>query len=210
MSTRELEDDARLVGAIETGDPHAASLLWRRHAPMVVRMLRRTLGSSADVEDLAQEVFLIVFHKLRRLRTPTSLKAFIIAVVVRVCLQQRRRLSVRQQTPPPPESETSDRELVAREAEARIALSRLLAVLGRISPTDRTATMLRCVELRKLSDIASALDVSLATVKRRIARGSAKVALLAERDPFLAPYSVTGHRRSAAVRAAVLPARSAS
>jgi RNA polymerase sigma-70 factor (ECF subfamily) len=202
MSKRELEDDARLVRAIETGDQHAASLLWRRHAPMVVRMLRRALGGSVDVEDLAQEVFLIVFHKLRRLRTPTSLKAFIIAVAVRICLQQRRRLSVRQQTPPP-EWETSDRELVAREVEARIALSRLLTVLGRVSPTDRTATMLRYLELRRLTDIASALDVSLATVKRRIARGSAKVALLAERDPFLAPYSVIGQRRSAAVRAAV-------
>ena len=188
MSKRELEDDARLVGAIETGNQHAASLLWRRHAPMVIRMLRRTLGSSADVEDLAQEIFLVVFHKLRALRTPTSLKAFIIGIAVRICLKQRRRRSVHQVTPAP-EWETSDRELVAREAEARIALSRLLAVLGRVGPTDRTATMLRYLELRKLSDIASALDISLATVKRRIARGSAKVALLAERDPFLAPYA---------------------
>ena len=191
MSKREHEDDARLVGAIETGSQHAASLLWRRHAPMVVRMLRRSLGSSADVEDLAQEIFLVVFHKLRALRTPTSLKAFIIGIAVRTCLQQRRRRSVRQQTPTP-EWETSDRELVAREAEARIALARLLAVLGRVGPTDRTATMLRYLELRKLTDIASDLDVSLATVKRRIARGSAKVALLAKRDPFLAPYSVPG------------------
>ena len=191
MTKRERDDDASLVGAIETGDRHAPSPHWRRHAPMVGRMLRRGLGDSADVEDLAQEVFLIVFHKLRRLRTPTSLKAFIIAVAVRICLQQRRRLSVRQQTPPP-ESETSDRELVAREAEARIALSRYVGVLRRVNATDRTATMLRHLELRGLNDIASALDLSLATVKRRIARGSAKVALLAGRDPFLAPYSVAG------------------
>lgn len=152
-------------------------------------MLRRSLGNSADVDDLAQEIFLIVFHRLRELRTPTSLKAFIIAVTVRISLQQRRRQSLRR-GPPTTEWETSDRELVAREAEARIALSRLLTVFRRVRRTDRTATMLRYLELRELSDIASALDLSLATVKRRIARGSAKVALLAKRDPFLAQYSL--------------------
>jgi RNA polymerase sigma-70 factor, ECF subfamily len=189
MSKRKQEDDARLVRAIETGDRTAASLLWRRHAPMVCRIVRRHLGGSTDVEDLAQEVFLIVFRKLPDLRTPASLKSFIAGVTARACLEQRRKLAVRQRTPTP-ERETPDRELVPREVEARIALSRFLAVLGRVHPTDRTATMLRYLELRGLNDIASALDLSLATVKRRIARGSAKVALLAERDPFLAPYAV--------------------
>ena len=202
MSKREREDDARLVVAIDAGDRHAASLLWRRHAPMVRRMLRRSLGGSADVEDLAQEVFLIVFRKLQDLRTPTSLKPFIIAVTARTCLEQRRRWSLRQRTPTP-EWETSDRDLVPREAEARIALSRLLAAFGRVRPIDRTATMLRYLELRGLRDIALALDLSLATVKRRIARGSAKVALLAERDPFLAQYSTPEPSRAApAMRAA--------
>jgi RNA polymerase sigma-70 factor (ECF subfamily) len=156
---------------------------------MVDRILRRHLGRSTDAEDLAQEVFLIVFRKLPALRTPASLKSFIAAVTARACFEQRRKLAVRQRTPPP-EWETPDRELVPRKVEARIALSRFLGVLGRVHPTDRTATMLRYVEMRPLDDIASALDLSLASVKRRIARGSAKVALLAERDPFLAPYAV--------------------
>jgi RNA polymerase sigma-70 factor (ECF subfamily) len=189
MATRKQEDDARLVRGIETGDRHAASLLWRRHAPMVRRILRRHLGGSTDVEDLAQDVFLIVFRKLRDLRTPSSLRSFIAAVTARACFEQRRKLAVRQRAPTT-EWETPDRELVPRKVEARIALSRLLGVLGRVHPTDRTATMLRYVEMRPLDDIASALDLSLASVKRRIARGSAKVALLAERDPFLAPYAV--------------------
>lgn len=195
MSKRECEDDAKLVAAIQTGDRHAAALLWRRHAPMVARMLRRSLRDPAEVEDLAQDVFLIVFNKLRGLRTPTSLKAFIISVTIRTFLEHRRRRSLRQRVPVP-EWQISDRELVAREAEARIALSRFLAVLDRLRPTDRTATMLRYVELRELNEIATALDLSIATVKRRIARGSAKVALLAERDPFLAQFSVVDGSRS--------------
>jgi RNA polymerase sigma-70 factor (ECF subfamily) len=183
------EDDAGLVRAIETGDRHAASLLWRRHAPMVCRILRRRLGYSTDVEDLAQEVFLIVFRKLQNLRSPASLRSFIAAVAAHACLEQRRKLAVLRHAPTP-EWETPDRELVPREVEARIALSRFLAVLARVHPTDRNAIILRHIERRQLDDIASALDLSLATVKRRLARGSAKVALLAKRDPFLAPYAV--------------------
>jgi RNA polymerase sigma-70 factor (ECF subfamily) len=151
-------------------------------------MLRRSLGQSADLEDLTQEVFLVVFRKLQGLRNPTSLKAFIIAVTAHTSLEQRRRRWAQQQKPPlqPP---PTDRELVARAGEARIALSRFVGALARLRPADRTVTMLRLVEQRELTDIASTLDVSLATVKRRIARGSAKVALLASRDPFLAQYS---------------------
>ena len=189
MSKREQEDDARLIRAIQTGDGQAASLLWHRHAPMVVRMLRRNFGGSADVEDFVQDVFLVVFHKLRALRTPTSFKEFIMAITIHTCLEQHRRLGTRQLLPTA-QSLTSDPEFVARTVEARIALSRFVAALGRLHPTYRIATMLRYLELRDLSDIASTLDISLATVKRRIARGSARVALLAKQDPFLTQYSV--------------------
>ena len=63
-------DDATLARALIGRDPRAPRVLWQRFAPMVFRMLRRTLGSDHDLDDLAQEVFLCVFEKVRALREP--------------------------------------------------------------------------------------------------------------------------------------------
>ena len=61
-------DDPTLVARLVARDPRAATLLWRRFAPMVFRMLRRMLGPGSDIEDLAQEVFLCVFQKVPQLQ----------------------------------------------------------------------------------------------------------------------------------------------
>ena len=58
-------DDATLARALIARDPRAPRVLWQRFAPMVFRMLRRTLGADHDLDDLAQEVFLCVFEKVR-------------------------------------------------------------------------------------------------------------------------------------------------
>ena len=67
-------DDATLAHALIAREPQAPRVLWQRFAPMVFRMLKRTLGPGHDLEDLAQEVFLCVFEKVRGLREPKALE----------------------------------------------------------------------------------------------------------------------------------------
>src|SRR4051794_23189325 len=88
-------DDATLARALIARDPQAPRVLWQRFAPMVFRMLRRSLGPGHDVEDLAQEVFLCVFEKVRGLREPAALKAFVISITVLTTRTELRRLWVR-------------------------------------------------------------------------------------------------------------------
>src|SRR5262245_19291889 len=44
-------DDATLARALIARDPRAPRVLWHRFAPMVFRMLRRTLGADHDLND---------------------------------------------------------------------------------------------------------------------------------------------------------------
>src|SRR6476469_1542878 len=88
-------DDATLARALIARDPRAPRVLWQRFAPMVFRMLRRTLGSDHDLDDLAQEVFLCVFEKVRALREPKALKAFVISVTSLTIRHKMRRRWVR-------------------------------------------------------------------------------------------------------------------
>ena len=181
-------DDATLVHKLIDQHPQAARLIWQRFAPMVHRMLRRSLGPDEDVEDLAQEVFMCVFQKASTVREPQALKAFVITVTAfTVRGELRRRWSrrwLRRQRP-----ETSRGLLVSnQDVESREALRRFYQILDRVGTQDRTAFVLRFIEGMPLEDVAAALDVSVATAKRRLARVWDRVVLLAERDTALVDY----------------------
>jgi RNA polymerase sigma-70 factor (ECF subfamily) len=181
-------DDTTLLNALLTGQPEAPGVLWQRYAPMVFRILRRTLGPDDDVEDLAQEVFLCVFRKAHTLRDPCVLKAFVIRVAVFARRRELRRRWIRRRTRRVVEAVSPELETVSRHTDAREALLRFYRVLGCVRATDRAALVLRYMESMDLVTVASTLGVSLATAKRRIARGWTKVEVLVERDPFLAQY----------------------
>jgi RNA polymerase sigma-70 factor (ECF subfamily) len=53
---------------------------------------------------------------------------------------------------------------------------------------DRTAFTLRFVEEMELREVAAAIDLSLATTKRRLTRAWKRVALLVSRDPALEQF----------------------
>ena len=181
-------DDATLVHKLIDQHPQAARLIWQRFAPMVHRILRRSLGPDEDVEDLAQEVFMCVFQKASTLREPQALKAFVITVTAfTVRGELRRRWSrrwLRRQRP-----QTGPGQLVSnQDIESREALRRFYNILDRVGTQDRTAFVLRYIEGMPLEDVAAALDVSVATAKRRLARVWDRVVLLAERDTALVDY----------------------
>jgi DNA-directed RNA polymerase specialized sigma24 family protein len=88
-------DDAGLVRAILAGDPRAPGVLWNRHARLVHRILRRSLGQQDEVEDLVQEVFLSLFRRLPTLRDPKALPSFLITITTHVLRHELRRRWVR-------------------------------------------------------------------------------------------------------------------
>jgi RNA polymerase sigma-70 factor (ECF subfamily) len=178
------QDDASLARALMIHDPSAQAIAWERFAPMVHRILRRTFGPGADVEDLAQELFLCFFDRVKTLREPRALRAFVIAITARIIQSELRRRRTRRLffldvTPPPP---------VHPDPEAREALVHFYKILDRLGPQDRTAFVLRFMEEMELADVASALDESLSTTKRRLVRVWNRVALLVKNDPAVAHY----------------------
>ncbi len=180
--------DPELVAAIRSGEPEGPRNLWNRYASMVFRILRRRFGTEDRVEDLAQEVFLCVFRRLPKLRKPQALKAFIISTTVLTARQELRRRRIRQAAASIADRTPLELAAVRTDFDAREGLDRLRDALSRLNARDRKAFILRFVQAMDLADVASGLQVSLATAKRCIARGWARIALLAQRDPVLAEY----------------------
>ena len=176
--------DRELGVALLAKDPAAPREAWRRFAPMVRGILRRLLGPGREVEDLAQDVFLCLFTKLPSLREPGALRAFVMAIAIRMGRKQIRRarsMVCSDASLPENRSDSTD-------VGAEFALRRFYGVLALLRERDRTVFILRFIEGMKSEEIAQATGASISTVRRRCKRAMARVTCLALKDPFLAHY----------------------
>ena len=151
---------------------------------MVHRILKRTLGPGSEVEDLAQEVFLCLFARPARCASrrssrhssspsPRSLRALSCAAAVLGDGFTSMSTSLLRCT------------TIPKRGKRWFGSTRILDGMG---AEDRTAFVLRFMEDVELTEVASALDVSLSTTKRRLARVWKRISILVQRDPALAHY----------------------
>ncbi len=181
-------DDGALVEGIRAGNPVALREFHDRFALPVQRILWGLLGPDQELADLHHDVFVRALHSIDRLNDPASLNGWMNAVAVhtaRACLEKRisrRRWS----SPLEPEAELERKGRNPEgQLDAREALRAIHAVLEQLSVPERIAFSLRYIECLELSEVARACEVSLATIKRRLARAESRFAQLAERSPAL-------------------------
>lgn len=157
--------DAALVSAAVSGHTWAQEALYRRHVQHVFALAARLLGERDLAWDAVQNGFITAFRKLGKLRDPNAFPAWLRSVVVRETLNLRRREK-------PRDRGVDIEELASQEAtaEERAAFIRLQRWLDGVREPDRTIYLLKVVESETNETIAQLTDVSLATVKRKVAR----------------------------------------
>jgi RNA polymerase sigma-70 factor (ECF subfamily) len=139
---------------------------------MVLTLARRTLGSHAEAEDVAQEVFHRVYRKVRTLREPDSFRNFIYACALRMLQTELHRKKMRAWLSFE-RSELLDCQASGTDdMESRDLLRKFYRQLERLAPRDRIVFVLRRVESMGVEEIAAAMEISESTVKRSLARAS--------------------------------------
>src|SRR5882724_3479664 len=182
-------DDATLARAASSGDPRATSVLWDRFSPLVRRMLRRTLGPSAEVEGLVQDVFLRALRQLGSLPDSAQLKPFVVAVTVRVLSAELKRHRVRRLLRLQSPWSSPEFGVSSGDPATRTALSALYRILDELDAEARLAFTLRHFEGLQITELASAMDASLSSAKRRLARANARVQAAVSRDGAFSAYA---------------------
>jgi RNA polymerase sigma-70 factor (ECF subfamily) len=181
-------DDAALVRAITEGHPAAARAAYRRFSTLVRTLVLRSLGPGEEIEDHVQETFLRLFRHARELRDPSALSSFVVGIAMRVARSELRRRRLRRWLTLTSSGQVPEVEAPRRDLAAREAVARLYAILDRIDDECRLAFVLRHVQGMELAEVAAALGVSLATVKRRLEHATRRIQVLGAREPALAAY----------------------
>ncbi|MCB9914928.1 MAG: sigma-70 family RNA polymerase sigma factor [Planctomycetes bacterium] len=171
--------------------------LYEQYKDRVYNVCYRITGNHTDALDAAQETFGILFRKIGEFRYESKFSSWVYRIAVNASIDLKRRVSSRWvasldglREVEGPGSEGPGLELAGEAAETpdRVAGRHELeeeiqhAIL-RLSPKMRAITVLRYIEGLSYEEISQSLQISLGTVKSRLAR--AHQALDRELTPVL-------------------------
>jgi RNA polymerase sigma-70 factor (ECF subfamily) len=169
--------EAELISAVLKGDAASFEPLVQKYSPRVFATARRYARRESEVDDIAQEVWLKAFDKLKGFRGEAPFEHWLMRMTVRTCYdflrrhQRNRESSFTDLTEP--ETDWLER-FVADPGSAAddAAAAKLLVhrVLEKLSPQARLVIQLLEIEDRSVKEIAVITGWSVPLVKVRAFR----------------------------------------
>lgn len=160
-----------LVLRSQTGDKKAFDELLKSVQQKLFRYIYRLTGEHALAEDILQEVFIIVYRKLRWLENPKLFRAWAYRIASR---ETFRRLKIERRWT----EQIRDEEILQRissdekeEIYEPELIAKIPGLLAEISPAARAVIVLHYLEEMTLSETAEILDIAPGTAKSRLAYG---------------------------------------
>lgn len=149
--------------------------LFTLHAAYVIGLLGRLGVATADVEDVAQEVFIVIHARLDGFEARSSLKTWICGICVRKASEYRRKAYRRRERPSiNPEWYTDVRPSDTQPDDAEAMLMRrqqvehLQRALGQLDDVRLEVFVLYEIEELPMTDVARAIGCPLFTAYTRL------------------------------------------
>jgi RNA polymerase sigma-70 factor, ECF subfamily len=174
------DEDAALMLEVARGDRKAFATLFDRHQAGVVRFCWRFVGTQAQAEELAQDIFIKLFRSAKSYQPSAKFKTFLYRVATNHCLNAMRvpaaKLEVTVDTTeralePAGSATTPGESLEGKELEAVVGKA-----LSAMSERERAAFCMCRFEGLAYKEIAVALSATEAAVKSLIHRATLTVA----------------------------------
>ena len=187
-------DEASLIAAAQQGKVDAFNELVLAYQSRVYNLAYRILGDPAPAADAAQETFIAAYQSINRFRGG-SFKSYLMRIVSNRCYDELRRRKRRPTTsfedfgevyeeanPALINGHEGPEESAERQEVARV----IQAGIETLPPNQRVTLVLSDVQGMSYQEIAETMEVSLGTVKSRLARARAKMRdYLGERGELL-------------------------
>lgn len=179
-------DELSFVEELKSGSEEAFALLIAQYSSSVYSLIARSLRDPADAADVTQDVFVKVFRNISSFHGDSCLRTWIYRIALREASNQRRWWSRHKKQElaidEPHEGEDGETYCLAdalaavdaspydNAARAQLHL-RVETALTSLPECFREVVMLREIEGFGYEEIAEVLNVTVGTVKSRLARG---------------------------------------
>ena len=160
-----------LILRAQSGDKQAFDELLKSIQAALFRYIFRLVGEYALAEDILQEVFIIIYRKIRWLENPKLFRAWCYRIASRETFkhlkkekrwsEQLRNEEILEKVPVKTSEEIYEPELIEK----------LPTLMSEVSPASRAVLILHYLDETPLSEVAEILNISLGTVKSRLAYG---------------------------------------
>jgi RNA polymerase sigma-70 factor (ECF subfamily) len=179
-------DETALVAAMGSGRLDAGAAFYDRHVQAIHALVFRLMGPDGEIDDVVHDVFVRALESLPRLRDPAALRSWLFGIAVRaVAIRFQKRSRQRWLRFMAPEEVPEIATTSAGCTELGDAVRDVYAILRGMDSEERIALVLHRVEGLSLEDAAATCGMSLATFRRRLARGEAKFLSRAKSRPAL-------------------------
>lgn len=175
--------DHSIVRAVLAGDKEAYGALVRAHSATVFRVAFRIAGNEADAEEIVQEAFLRGYQRLESYQGRASFGTWIYRIAVNCALNRMNKAGIdaeyRHGEENDPEEKTvqvaaqdadPERVLLGKEVGAAQAVA-----MRRLTPTEKSAFVLRHLEERSTTEIAEVLNIAPNAAKQAVFRAVQKL-----------------------------------
>ncbi|KAF0248268.1 MAG: RNA polymerase sigma-70 factor ECF subfamily [bacterium] len=176
-------EDVGLLARLQAGERYAFEELVNKYNTSVYNLALRLSNDREDARDAAQDTFLKVYNNISKFRGDSQLRTWIYRITVNQVANQQRwwrrrrrektvsldindpnEMSLSQKLPAG--GQTPEQQALAAEKRKMIVVA-----LEKLKFDFRVAVILRDIEGLSYEEIAETLEVSVGTIKSRIARG---------------------------------------
>jgi len=168
------------------GESQAFEEVYKASSGFVYNVALRVVNNTEDAREVTQEVFLIIYHKLKSFRFESSFKTWVYRITANYAINYAKKYS-RTKTVPfdeelglgaaPSEIESE----MDKEHQGRIVDE----LLSEINPDQRACVVLRNIEGLSYEAIAQALNININTVRSRLKRAREKMLTLKNRKDII-------------------------
>lgn len=163
------------VASAQSGDRTAFGRVMETTMPMAYRLAYRSLGSSADAEDVCQDAFIRVWEHFQSFDTSRPFEAWLTTIVCRLAID---RLRSRQRSPWWPFRRDGDFDVNEQAVATDIGADQkavwtdlhetVVGIAGRLPPTQRIVFALRDLEDLDVEEVAAVTGLSTSSVKTNL------------------------------------------
>lgn len=166
MGRTEAAEERTMLERARQGEEAAYRWFLRVYRARAVRLAAHVLHSPNEAEDVAQEAFLRAFRSLGQFRGEGRFYTWLYPMVVRLCLDRRRRSHWKAEYFLETEGVYGTSEAAPEEEIHTRLVVHLL--LERLSPPIRAALVLRELDGLEYEEIAQVLQIPVGTVRSRL------------------------------------------